>query len=43
MDCKKIAEVAGRAKDMQNMPVQVTSRMVIDAIKLVDRLSSENF
>lgn len=42
-DLQKVAEVAANANDMKNMPVDVTSQMVLEAIKLVDRLSCENF
>lgn len=42
-DLKIIAEVAVEANDMQNMPMEVTPEMVIEAIRLIDRLSNENF
>ncbi|MCK4259171.1 MAG: iron-containing alcohol dehydrogenase family protein [Halanaerobiales bacterium] len=42
-DLMKVAKVACDANDMKNMPMEVTPEMVVEAIKLIDKLSVENF
>lgn len=42
-DLQTVAKVAAAAADMKNMPRQVTPEMVVTAMKIIDRLSKENF